>query len=138
MVKMGDYYLKGVGTDSDMEKSAACYTAASEFHQSAQALYNLGWMHENGVGLTQDFHLAKRFYDQALETNDEAYLAVILGLLKLRLRSAWNTLTNGRINSIRDEPGKDLSCNIRIDSDLTSNSTHETMVACRVDQQFRA
>jgi len=138
MVKMGDYYLKGVGTDSDMEKSAACYTAASEFHQSAQALYNLGWMHENGVGLTQDFHLAKRFYDQALETNDEAYLPVILSLLKLRLRSAWNTLTNGRINSIRDEPGKDLCYDTPMDSDLTSNSTHETMVACRMDQQFRA
>jgi SEL1 protein len=106
MVKMGDYYLYGVGTTADMDKAAACYTAASEYHQSAQALYNLGWMHENGVGLTQDFHLAKRYYDQALETNEEAYLPVTLSLLKLRLRSAWNTLTNGRVNSIRDEPGK--------------------------------
>jgi SEL1 protein len=105
MVKMGDYYLQGIGTEKDMEKAASCYTAASEFHQSAQALYNLGWMHENGVGLDQDFHLAKRYYDQALETNDEAYLPVTLSLFKLRLRSAWNTLTNGRINSIQDEPG---------------------------------
>jgi SEL1 protein len=108
MVKMGDYYLYGVGTTTDMDKAAACYTAASEYHQSAQALYNLGWMHENGVGLTQDFHLAKRYYDQALETNEEAYLPVTLSLLKLRMRSAWNTLTNGRVNSIRDEPGKPL------------------------------
>lgn len=108
MVKMGDYYLYGIGTDADMDKAASCYTAASEYHQSAQALYNLGWMHENGVGLTQDFHLAKRYYDQALEVNDEAYLPVTLSLLKLRMRSAWNTLTNGRINSIRDEPGKIL------------------------------
>lgn len=106
MVKMGDYYLNGIGSEPDMEKAAACYTAASEFHQSAQALYNLGWMHENGIGLIQDFHLAKRFYDEALETNDEAYFPVTLSLLKLRLRSAWNTLTHGRINSIRYEPGK--------------------------------
>ncbi|RFU26642.1 hypothetical protein B7463_g9708, partial [Scytalidium lignicola] len=104
MVKMGDYYLNGVGTEPDMEKAAACYTGASEFHQSAQALYNLGWMHENGVGLDQDFHLAKRLYDQALETNEEAYLPVTLSLIKLRIRSAWNTLTHGRINSIQDEP----------------------------------
>ncbi|RDL42386.1 HCP-like protein [Venustampulla echinocandica] len=104
MVKMGDYYLYGTGTSPDMQKAASCYQAASEFHQSAQALYNLGWMHENGVGLDQDFHLAKRFYDQALETNDEAYLPVKLSLLKLRLRSAWNTFTHGRINSIQDEP----------------------------------
>lgn len=105
MVKMGDYYLHGIGTEPDMEKAAACYNGASEYHQSAQALYNLGWMHENGIGLDQDFHLAKRFYDQALETNEEAYLPVTLSLIKLRARSAWNTLTHGRVNSIQDEPG---------------------------------
>jgi SEL1 protein len=132
MVKMGDYYLQGVGTAPDMEKAAACYTAASEFHQSAQALYNLGWMHENGVGLTQDFHLAKRYYDQALETNEEAYLPVTLSLLKLRVRSAWNTLTHGRINSIRDEPGEHnrRSALFKI---LTSYSTTEEMVTPRMD-----
>ncbi|TGO12688.1 hypothetical protein BTUL_0084g00470 [Botrytis tulipae] len=104
LVKMGDYYLNGIGTPVDLEKAAACYTSASEFPQSAQALYNLGWMHENGVGLDQDFHLAKRYYDHALETNEEAYLPVTLSLLKLRIRSAWNSFTHGKINSIIDEP----------------------------------
>lgn len=104
LVKMGDYYLSGIGTHADTEKAASCYTAACEYHQSAQALYNLAWMHENGIGLTQDFHLAKRYYDLALETNEEAYLPVTLSLFKLRMRSAWNTFTHGRINSIQDEP----------------------------------
>ena len=118
LVKMGDYYLNGIGTEADMEKAATCYMSASELQQSAQALYNLGWMHENGVGLDQDFHLAKRYYDHALETNDEAYLPVTLSLFKLRLRSAWNTLTHGHINSIQDEPGthstrsKELKANV--------------------------
>lgn len=106
LVKMGDYYLDGIGTSQDWEKAATCYSAAADFSQSAQALYNLGWMHENGIGLTQDFHLAKRNYDQALLTNTEAYFPVKLSLFKLRLRSAWNTLTHGRVNSIRDEPGE--------------------------------
>lgn len=106
MVKMGDYYLKGLGAELDVDKAATCYSSASEFRQSGQALYNLGWMHENGVGLNQDFHLAKRYYDQALEANVEAYLPVTLSLFKLRVRSAWNTFTHGRINSIRDEPSK--------------------------------
>jgi len=106
LVKMGDYYLNGIGTEPDVDKAVQCYTGASEYYQSAQALYNLGWMHENGVGLDQDYHLAKRYYDSALETNEEAYLPVTLSLLKLRARSAWNTFTHGRINSIRDEPGK--------------------------------
>ncbi|KAL9075782.1 MAG: hypothetical protein Q9157_003911 [Trypethelium eluteriae] len=105
MVKMGDYYLEGLGTTADSEKAALCYQAAAESMQSAQAMWNMGWMHENGVGLEQDFHLAKRMYDQALETNPtEAYLPVTLALFKLRIRSAWNTATHGKVNSIRDEP----------------------------------
>ena len=106
MVKMGDYYLGGYGIEADMEKAATCYQAAAEQHQSAQALWNLGWIHENGIGVEQDFHLAKRFYDQALETNEESYLPVKLALVKLRARSFWNTITNGKVNSIRSEPGK--------------------------------
>lgn len=109
LVKMGDYYLLGIGADAATDRAAQCYSGASEYLQSAQALYNLGWMHENGVGLVQDFHLAKRYYDQALETNEEAYLPVTLSLLKLRARSAWNTFTHGKINSIQDEPGKPRS-----------------------------
>jgi len=106
MVKMGDYYLTGLGTPPDSEKAAACYQAAAETQQSAQAMWNLGWMHENGVGMDQDFHLAKRFYDMALTTNSEAYLPVVLALYKLRFRSWWNTVTNGGVKGIQDEPGK--------------------------------
>jgi SEL1 protein len=110
MVKLGDYYLGGLGTTSDKEKAAACYQAAAETMMSAQAMWNLGWMHENGIGIDQDFHLAKRHYDMALETNPrEAYLPVVLALYKLRFRSWWNTITNGQIKSIQDEPGKQTS-----------------------------
>lgn len=105
LVKMGDYYLSGVGTEQDAAKAASCYTAASELQASAQALWNLGWMHENGIGVEQDFHLAKRYYDLALETNQEAYLPVTLSLFKLRLRSFWNTITGGSINAIGADPG---------------------------------
>lgn len=105
MVKMGDYYLGGLGVEADMEKAATCYQTAAEIHHSAQALWNLGYIHENGIGVEQDFHLAKRFYDQALETNQEAYLPVKMALIKLRMRSFWNTITRGKVNSIQPEPG---------------------------------
>lgn len=104
MVKMGDYYLGGYGVDADMERAATCYQTAADSLQSAQALWNLGWIHENGLGVDQDFHLAKRFYDQALETNQESYFPVKLSLAKLRIRSFWNTITNGKVNSIKSEP----------------------------------
>lgn len=103
-VKMGDYYLKGIGTEADVDKASTCYQSAADGHHSAQAFWNLGWMHENGIAVEQDFHMAKRFYDLALETNSEAYLPVKLSLIKLRARSYWNTFTHGTVNSIREEP----------------------------------
>ncbi|KAF9884836.1 ERAD-associated protein [Aspergillus nanangensis] len=103
LIKMGDYYLSGAGIAADADKASACYHTAAEAHFSAQAYWNLGWMHENGVSVHQDFHMAKRYYDLALETSVESYLPVKLSLLKLRLRSYWNRITNGSINPIRDD-----------------------------------
>ena len=120
LVKMGDYYLAGDPTASapatqesiaeipNIEKSTTCYTTAAEGHRSAQALWNLGWMHENGIGtVPQDFHMAKRYYDLAYELNKEAYLPVKLALVKLRIRSWWNGVSGGKINGIKDEEGDD-------------------------------
>lgn len=105
LVKMGDYYLAGTGIGPDAEKASTCYHTAAEAHHSAQAYWNLGWMHENGVAVEKDFHMAKRYYDLALETNAEAYLPVKLSLLKLRARSYWNSITNGDIKPIQEEEG---------------------------------
>ncbi|KAF2093448.1 HCP-like protein [Rhizodiscina lignyota] len=112
LVKLGDYYAYGHGLPSpDLEKAASCYMHAADgvpgvTPQSAQAMWNLGWMHENGIGMEQDFHLAKRFYDMSLETNTEAELPVKLALGKLRIRSWWNRVTNGEVKSIEDEPAQ--------------------------------
>ena len=106
LIKMGDYYLTGTGAVLDAEKASTCYHNAAEAYRSAQAYWNLGWMHENGIAVAQDFHMAKRYYDLALETNKEAYLPVKLSLLKLRARGWWNHVTNGDINPIRDDEGK--------------------------------
>lgn len=54
LVKMGDYYLDGIGTVNgrpQMSKAAACYQTAASTHVSALALWNLGWMHETGKGV---------------------------------------------------------------------------------------
>lgn len=103
LIKMGDYYISGIGALADTEKASTCYHTAAEAHHSAQAYWNLGWMHENGIAVEQDFHMAKRYYDLALETNEEAYLPVKLSLLKLRIRSYWNRLTNGKVNPIQED-----------------------------------
>ena len=119
LVKVGDYYYHGLGVpDEEFEKrterAAAFYQSAVDTQVSALAMWNLGWMYENGIGVPQasvdlslgllhgtdmfrvkDFHLAKRHYDLALETNSEAYLPVVLSLIKLHVRSIWHTLMGG-------------------------------------------
>ena len=35
-------------------------------------MFNLGYMHELGLGMKRDIHLAKRFYDMAAETSVDA------------------------------------------------------------------
>ncbi|KAF7298072.1 Ubiquitin-protein ligase [Mycena chlorophos] len=99
LVKVGDYYYHGLGVADDevgrFEKAVKYYQAAADTQQSALAMWNLGWMYENGIGVPQDFHLAKRHYDMALETNAEASFPVYLSLMKLYARSIWHTLTGG-------------------------------------------
>lgn len=84
-LKLGDYYYYGKGTPVDYQQAASHYKYASEVSHNPQAMFNLAYMHENGLGLRKDAHLAKRFYDMASETSAEAYLPVALALLKLRL-----------------------------------------------------
>ncbi|KAH7883181.1 hypothetical protein F5I97DRAFT_1902756 [Phlebopus sp. FC_14] len=101
LVKVGDYYYHGLGVADEhesvrWEKAAKYYQSAADTQVSALAMWNLGWMYENGLGVPQDYHLAKRYYDQALETNDEAYLPVLLSLIKLYARSVWHTLHGGK------------------------------------------
>ncbi|KAI0918983.1 hypothetical protein AcV5_002018 [Taiwanofungus camphoratus] len=100
LVKVGDYYYHGLGVPNEpetvrWEKAAGYYQSAADTQMSALAMWNLGWMYENGIGVPQDFHLAKRHYDLALETNSEASIPVSLSLLKLHARSLWHTLTGG-------------------------------------------
>lgn len=101
-LKLGDYYYYGTGTPLDMEKAAAEYRLAGEGAGSASALglasvvlgsgqspialYNLGYMHEAGEGLKRDLHLAKRYYDMALEYSPDAAVPVAFALARLQLK----------------------------------------------------
>ncbi|KAF9431597.1 ERAD-associated protein [Entomortierella beljakovae] len=120
-VKMGDYYFSGIGTEIDYKKATACYQIAAEVEQSAMAMWNLGWMYENGIGVAKDFHLAKRWYDRSLVTNPGAFLPVSLSLLKLNTRYIWSYLTGGETSS---EAGSFWSIGDKVgsmDSSLDSN-----------------
>ncbi|XP_072173169.1 protein sel-1 homolog 1-like [Diadema setosum] len=88
-VKLGDYHYYGFGTEVDYETAALHYRLAFEQQHNAQAMFNLGYMHERGLGLKRDIHLAKRFYDMAAEASPDAYVPVMLALGKLGVIYAW-------------------------------------------------
>eukprot|EP00535_Pseudo-nitzschia_heimii_P008299 CAMPEP_0197190636 /NCGR_PEP_ID=MMETSP1423-20130617/22035_1 /TAXON_ID=476441 /ORGANISM="Pseudo-nitzschia heimii, Strain UNC1101" /LENGTH=938 /DNA_ID=CAMNT_0042643061 /DNA_START=37 /DNA_END=2850 /DNA_ORIENTATION=+ len=68
--------------EEDLHTAAHYYQMAGERHQSARANFNLGFMHQWGLGLKQDFPMAKRHYDLALSRNyREAELAVQIALM---------------------------------------------------------
>lgn len=56
MVKLGDMHYKGLGVGGPAalrhEKAAGYYHTAVDSH-SAIAMWNIGWMYENGVGAPQ-------------------------------------------------------------------------------------
>lgn len=91
-LKLGDYHYYGYGTDVDYETAFIHYRLASEQQHSAQAMFNLGYMHEKGLGIKQDIHLAKRFYDMAAEASPDAQVPVFLALCKLGILYALQYL----------------------------------------------
>lgn len=64
LVKLGDYYYYGLGTKVDYETAAMHYKFASENHNNAQALFNLAYMHEHGLGMEQVCAIFKDFQEK--------------------------------------------------------------------------
>ncbi|CAL4930209.1 unnamed protein product [Urochloa decumbens] len=85
---IGDAYYYGRGVARDYERAAEAYMHAQS-QSNAQAMFNLGYMHEHGHGLPLDLHLAKRYYDQAVEVDSAAKLPVMLALTSLWLRKNY-------------------------------------------------
>uniref|UniRef100_A0ACD5TWV9 Uncharacterized protein n=1 Tax=Avena sativa TaxID=4498 RepID=A0ACD5TWV9_AVESA len=85
---IGDAYYYGRGVGRDYERAAEAYMHAQS-QSNAQAMFNLGYMHEHGHGLPLDLHLAKRYYDQAVEVDSAAKLPVMLALSSLWIRKNY-------------------------------------------------
>ncbi|GAA0174698.1 ubiquitin-protein ligase [Lithospermum erythrorhizon] len=85
---IGDAYYYGRGTERDFDRAAEAYLHAKS-QSNAQAMFNLGYMHEHGLGLPLDLHLAKRYYDQALQIDAAAKLPVTLALASLWIRKNY-------------------------------------------------
>lgn len=117
-VKLGDYHYYGFGTRVDYDSAAHQYRLASENQQNAQALFNLGYMHEQGLGLAKDLNLAKRYYDQAAEASPDAVVPVALALMKLELVKFCDVMQSGEWTPVLTFSTSKLIVNIGPDWDL--------------------
>jgi TPR repeat protein len=101
--------------DSDLNMAAHYYQIAVEKHHSARANFNLGFLHEWGLGLKQDFPLAKRHYDLAGGTQ-EAELAVQIALWSMsvheqlvKLQVLWNDYYSPSTNDDKSPQPKEAN-----------------------------
>ncbi|OQS02983.1 sel-1 family protein [Thraustotheca clavata] len=86
-LKLGDFFYYGYGaTAPNYIRAMAHYSLAA--NRNAQASFNLGYMYEHGIGSSQDFLLAKRYYDLANEIHLDAYVPVTLALYKMSWHEA--------------------------------------------------
>jgi len=93
-IKVGDFYYYGYGgLEPDPAEAAAHYRIASD-GRDPQAYFNLGFQHHFGIGLPLDVHLAKRYYDLALESSADAKLPVSLALLAMWFRNEQPTASS--------------------------------------------
>jgi len=127
------------GMEEDLHQAAHYYLMAGERHQSARANFNLGFMHQWGLGLKQDFPMAKRHYDLALSRNHrESEIAVQIALFamnthefairwKVLIEDWWNDRsTSKKSNTISytkesSIPSSDLGPNTPKDSSILSH-----------------
>ena len=90
----------------DLSMAAHFYHEGAEKHRSPRANFNLGFMYEFGLGLKQDFPLAKRHYDLArtMSITGEAEVAVQIALWAMSVHEAivkWNLFWEDRRKGAR-------------------------------------
>eukprot|EP00798_Chlamydomonas_sp_ICE-L_P007836 gene7836-1036_t len=91
LMGMGDSFLYGNSVPQDWVRSSAIYYEAYQ-ERSAEAMFNLGYAHEFGVGVQMDLKLARRFYDMAMHSQSNAAAAVYIARGWLGVHQAWVNL----------------------------------------------
>ncbi|EDO17068.1 hypothetical protein Kpol_530p38 [Vanderwaltozyma polyspora DSM 70294] len=83
----------------DYPRALTSYQSAA-LKYSPMALWNLGYMYENALGVEKDYHLAKRFYDEALTFDPNILWGVKFSLLQLQIKSWYYWLIRSEETTI--------------------------------------
>jgi len=117
--------------EADLVMAAHFYHEGAEKHRSPRANFNLGFMYEFGLGLKQDFPLAKRHYDLArtLSGHGEADIAVQLSLWSMAIHESivkWKVSLEDRR---KRRSGKNT-----LDGDVDETNSSESHFVGRTEQ----
>eukprot|EP00737_Agarophyton_chilense_P000023 gb/GEZJ01000030.1/.p1 GENE.gb/GEZJ01000030.1/~~gb/GEZJ01000030.1/.p1 ORF type:complete len:515 (-),score=81.83 gb/GEZJ01000030.1/:3413-4957(-) len=80
MIRIGDLAFAEM---RDYPRAAAAYDKAAR-RESAEAHFNLGWMHARGYGMNADKHIAKRYFDNAKAIDTDAWLPSTIAIFGLK------------------------------------------------------
>eukprot|EP00177_Eucheuma_denticulatum_P001025 GFKZ01001869.1.p1 GENE.GFKZ01001869.1~~GFKZ01001869.1.p1 ORF type:complete len:949 (+),score=150.38 GFKZ01001869.1:182-3028(+) len=90
LVRMGDL---AYGEMKDFARAVSAYERGMKMN-SAEAMFNLGWMHARGIGMNPDRFMAKRYFDMAIDADSDAYLPATLANYWLKYSESFETLTD--------------------------------------------
>ena len=91
--------------------AAKYYRSAATDLQSARANFNLGFMHEWGLGLAQDFPLAKRYYDLSSDAARNAGAGALANQIALFFMKIHEGLVklNSSFDARYEQQGKEIN-----------------------------
>ena len=84
-LRLGDFNYYGSGGGGADYEAAAEHYRVGEAQRSAEAMFNLGWMCQHGIGVEKDLHLSRRYFDLALQTDLQSWAPVRLAIAYLEL-----------------------------------------------------
>jgi TPR repeat protein len=104
-VALGDVLFHGAADLKPQPAAAAVHYRTAADMGSGRALFNLGTMHEYGLGLPVDWFLAKRYYDYAMSADADNWVPVTVALESVRLKTAvaaWMQVNQASCEFLRD------------------------------------
>ena len=85
LVKTGDAFF-----ESEEFKKAGEYYHLAALQHSAIGMYHLAHLYEHGLGFDKDLYMALRYYQDSLNVNPDAYLAVYISLVRTYTKLGMN------------------------------------------------
>ncbi len=70
--RLGEYYLRGIGTDNNYKKSFEIFSDLSEFNNRADAQFYLGYQYFLGLGVERNIEKGIYWYERSASTYDYA------------------------------------------------------------------